>query len=120
MKQYSDLFIDFDDTLYDTHGNVNEWCWDYYGEYDLENTVNPTGAAEGTRHVYRGGGWNDFGKNMRSAYRAAGQTDYKSYNLGVRLVRNAAHRAVEMHVTFLQVALLVPFPQEIRTLQLLA
>ena len=75
--------------LYDTHGNVNEWCWDYYGEYDLEETSDPTGAAEGTRHVYRGGGWNDFGKNMRSAYRAAGQTDYKSYNLGVRLVRNA-------------------------------
>ena len=32
---------------------------------------------------------NDFGKNMRSAYRAAGQADMKSYNLGVRLVRNA-------------------------------
>ena len=43
----------------------------------------------GTRHVYRGGGWNDFAKNMRSAYRAAGQADMKSYNLGVRLVRNA-------------------------------
>ena len=39
--------------------------------------------------MYRGGGWNDFAKNMRSAYRAAGQTDMASYNLGVRLVRNA-------------------------------
>ena len=38
--------------------------------------------------MYRGGGWNDFAKNMRSAYRAAGQTDMASYNLGVRLVRN--------------------------------
>ena len=75
--------------LYDCHGNVNEWCWDYYGDYDINVKENPTGADAGTRHVYRGGGWNDFAKNMRSAYRAAGQTDMASYNLGVRLVRNA-------------------------------
>ena len=75
--------------LYDCHGNVNEWCWDYYGLYDTTQNSNPTGVENGTRHVYRGGGWNDFGKNMRSAYRAAGQADLESYNLGVRLVRNA-------------------------------
>ena len=75
--------------LYDTHGNVNEWCWDYYGAYDAEQETDPTGAESGTRHVYRGGGWNDFAKNLRSAYRAAGQSDLLSYNLGVRLVRNA-------------------------------
>lgn len=75
--------------LYDMHGNVNEWCWDYYGAYDESDTVDPTGAPSGTRHVYRGGGWNDFGKNMRSAYRAAGQSDMKAANLGIRLVRNA-------------------------------
>ncbi|MBQ6675821.1 MAG: SUMF1/EgtB/PvdO family nonheme iron enzyme [Ruminococcus sp.] len=75
--------------LYDCHGNVNEWCWDYYGEYDTSKAADPTGAENGTRHIYRGGGWNDFAKNMRSAYRAAGQADMKSCNLGVRLVRNA-------------------------------
>lgn len=75
--------------LYDMHGNVNEWCWDYYGPYDLSVTENPAGASNGTRHVYRGGGWNDFAKNMRSAYRAAAQEDLRSFNLGVRLVRNA-------------------------------
>ncbi|HBO04389.1 MAG TPA: hypothetical protein DD432_07210 [Eubacterium sp.] len=26
------------------HGNVSEWVWDYYGEYDLTNNVNPAGA----------------------------------------------------------------------------
>ena len=75
--------------LYDMHGNVNEWCWDYYGDYDPAAVDRPTGPASGTRHVYRGGGWNDFAKNMRSAYRAAGQEDMRSFNLGVRLVRNA-------------------------------
>ena len=75
--------------LYDMHGNVNEWCWDYYGAYDESDNVDPAGAPSGTRHVYRGGGWNDFGKNMRSAYRAAGQSDLKAANLGIRLVRSA-------------------------------
>lgn len=75
--------------LYDTHGNVNEWCFDFYGPYDPDNAVNPAGPSSGTRHVYRGGGWNDFAKNMRSAYRAAGQAGMKSFNLGIRLVRNA-------------------------------
>ncbi len=75
--------------LYNMHGNVNEWCWDLYGAYDLTSTVDPTGAATGTRRVYRGGGWNDFGKNLRSAYRAAGELNMASYNLGLRLVRSA-------------------------------
>ena len=61
-----------------------------YGPYDETRSTDPTGPENGTRHVYRGGGWNDFAKNMRSAYRAAGQADLASFNLGVRLVRNAA------------------------------
>ncbi|MDA3054876.1 MULTISPECIES: flavodoxin [unclassified Campylobacter] len=75
--------------LFDIHGNVNEWCWDFYGAYESGDALNPTGASVGTRHVYRGGGWNDFGKNLRSAYRAAAQSNYKNHNLGIRLARNA-------------------------------
>ena len=77
--------------LYNMHGNVNEWCWDLYGAYETaKNTIDPTGAQNGTRRVYRGGGWNDFGKNLRSAYRAAGELNMASYNLGIRLVRSAS------------------------------
>ena len=77
--------------LFNMHGNVNEWCWDLYGAYDLANTADPTGAETGTRRVYRGGGWNDFGKNLRSAYRAAGELNMASFNLGIRLVRSAGN-----------------------------
>ena len=75
--------------LYDMHGNVNEWCWDCYGDYDASAVSNPHGPDSGTRRVYRGGGWNDFAKNLRSAYRAAGPADMASYNLGFRLARSA-------------------------------
>ncbi len=42
--------------LYDCHGNVNEWTWDFYGSYDVSVKADPTGPESGTRHVYRGGG----------------------------------------------------------------
>lgn len=77
--------------LYDMHGNVSEWVWDYYGEYNTADEADPTGPETGTRRVYRGGGWNDFAKNMRSAYRAALPEDKGSFNLGIRLVRNAVN-----------------------------
>ena len=76
--------------LYDMHGNVGEWVWDHYGAYDTGEQTDPSGPADGTLKVYRGGGWNDFAKNMRSAYRAAIAQDKSSFNLGFRLVRNAA------------------------------
>lgn len=75
--------------LYNMHGNVSEWVWDYYGTYSTEEQSDPTGPETGTLRVYRGGGWNDFAKNMRSAYRAALSEDKGSFNIGIRLVRNA-------------------------------
>jgi formylglycine-generating enzyme required for sulfatase activity/flavodoxin len=75
--------------LYDCHGNVGEWVWDYYGEYDTENTLNPTGPENGTMHISRGGGWNDFGKNLRSSYRATSTNGMAAYNVGFRIARGA-------------------------------
>lgn len=75
--------------LYDMYGNVSEWVWDYYGEYPTTEQTDPTGPESGVLRVYRGGGWNDFAKNMRSAYRATMEQNKGSFNLGIRLVRNA-------------------------------
>lgn len=75
--------------LYNMHGNVGEWVWDYYGEYPTEEQTDPTDPSSGTLRVYRGGGWNDFAKNMRSAYRATLEQSKGSFNLGIRLVLNA-------------------------------
>lgn len=88
--------------LYNMHGNVSEWVWDYYGEYPTDKQSDPTGPDSGTLRVYRGGGWNDFAKNMRSAYRATLEQEKASFNLGVRLVLNAAPGADNISGTGVQ------------------
>ena len=75
--------------LYNTHGNVGEWVWDYYGEYPKTKETDPVGPDSGILRVYRGGGWNDFAKNIRSVYRATLAQDKGSFNIGMRLVQAA-------------------------------
>ena len=75
--------------LYDMHGNVWEWCWDRYGSYPQEQiSTDPQGNPKGQLRVNRGGGFNDFGKHLRSSYRAAQNPSNKSFNIGLRLARN--------------------------------
>ena len=88
--------------LYDMHGNVGEWTWDIYGAYPEDEQIDPVGAASGTRRVYRGGGWNDFAKNMRCAYRATMDQDKGSFNIGIRLVRNAVPGSGSVEGAFMQ------------------
>jgi formylglycine-generating enzyme required for sulfatase activity len=74
--------------LYDMHGNVWEWCWDWYEPFDASTVVDPTGAATGTVKAERGGCW-ECGPGMcRQAYRHYVEPDQKRSYLGMRVVRS--------------------------------
>jgi formylglycine-generating enzyme required for sulfatase activity len=84
--------------LYDMHGNLAEWCNDYYAErYDAAQTLDPHGPASGDERVLRGGSWNASPESCRSAARHSqppGLADtcfgYEAY--GFRCVRKAEGR----------------------------
>ena len=78
--------------LHDMHGNVSEWCSDwydskYYGSDYYENTPtdDPPGPSPGSLRVNRGGSWNYYPGGCRSAYRGGYTPGDRSYNLGFRV-----------------------------------
>jgi len=73
--------------LYDTLGNVLEWCHDIYqADLGADPVTDPFGPIEGTRRVVRGGSWEDFATELRSAARDGASPDRRSY-VGLRPVR---------------------------------
>jgi len=73
--------------LYDMHGNVYEWCWDWCEDYSSEAQTDPMGASSGTFRMLRGGSWGNAYEVLRSAFRDYEYPHYQSQSYGFRLVR---------------------------------
>ena len=72
--------------LYDIHGNVYEWVADAYGDYSSGAVTDPSGPANGTGYVGRGGSFSNAAHRLRSANRL-GSIPRRYGNMGACLLR---------------------------------
>ena len=78
-KKAEDLLI------HDMSGNVWEWCWDWYREYDDKDTDNPVGASTGSNRVLRGGSWYISAQYCRVSIRRINAPGDRDNYIGFRL-----------------------------------
>lgn len=71
--------------LFQMHGNVWEWCADWFGAYERGYLMDPTGPLTGTLRVLRGGSWSSGPRRCRSAARNAESPEFALGDAGVRL-----------------------------------
>jgi formylglycine-generating enzyme required for sulfatase activity len=71
--------------LYDMHGNVEEWCYDWYGPYAAGAQSDPVGRADALAKVTRGGSHSTFAYHLRSENRMGALPEDKSWYIGFRV-----------------------------------
>jgi formylglycine-generating enzyme required for sulfatase activity len=71
--------------LNDMHGNVWEWCQDWYGPYPVGPVTDPTGTSSGEERVLRGGSWVYGPRGCRSACRVRNSPDFYASDVGCRV-----------------------------------
>ncbi|MCP4546566.1 MAG: formylglycine-generating enzyme family protein [bacterium] len=73
--------------LYQMHGNVREWCADWFGNYADGSVTDPMGPDSGASRACRGGSWDDFARLVRAAFRYEYDPGYRYVLLGFRCAR---------------------------------
>ena len=75
--------------LHDMHGNLSEWCLDWYGPYEAGDQTDPLGRVDGDFRAIRGGHHSTFARLLRSANRASWLPQTRSDKVGFRVVLGA-------------------------------
>ncbi len=77
--------------LYDMSGNVYEWCWDWYHNYNASAKTNPTGLVFGSRRILRGGGYAHNDQFVRVASRNLAEPTTRVIYVGFRVARSVGN-----------------------------